>query len=138
MWTSTIMNLEDYIELVACYKKVALTGPPKSGKTILANQIKDRSIIHADDYRTDLAPGIEAVKLNMFLIEGVQVPRILSKGLDVQIVICLNKSLESLDAYQRDTAKSVHSILTEWSRSSIGEDTPIVYLNQPIAVPSVV
>ena len=44
------MNLEDYIELVECYKKVALTGPPKSGKTTLANQIKDRSIIHADDY----------------------------------------------------------------------------------------
>lgn len=143
MWTSTIMNLEDYIELVECYKKVALTGPPKSGKTTLANQIKDRSIIHADDYshltwqEQAIAPLVKAATLDKFLIEGIQVPRALRKGLEIQIVICLGMSLEPLSLYQIGTAESIRTILTEWSRSPTGEDIPIVYLNQAIPVPSI-
>ena len=136
------MNLEDYIELVECYKKVALTGPPKSGKTTLANEIKDRPIIHTDDFmhlswkEQALAPRIKAASLDTFLIEGIQVPRILRKGLDIQIVICLGESIEPLNTHQVDAANSIRTVLTEWSRSSLGESVPIVYLNQAISVPS--
>ena len=136
------MNLEDYIELVECYKKVALTGPPKSGKTTLANEIKDRPIIHTDDFihlswkEQVLASRIQAASLDTFLIEGIQVPRILRKGLDIQIVICLGESIEPLNTRQIGVGKSVRTVLTEWSRSSLGESVPIVYLNQAISVPS--
>ena len=135
------MNLDDYIELVEGYKKVALTGPPKSGKTTLANEIKDRPIIHTDDFihlswkEQVLASRIKAASLDTFLIEGIQVPRILRKGLDIQIVICLGKSIEPLNTHQVDTAKSIRTILAEWSRSSMGEAIPIVYLNQAILIP---
>jgi len=137
----TIMNLDDYIELVEGYKKVALTGPPKSGKTTLANEIKDRPIIHTDDYAhlawkdQATAPLIKTATLDKFLIEGVQVPRALRKGLEIQIVICLGMSLEPLNTYQAGTAKSIRTILAEWSRSSMGEAIPIVYLNQAILIP---
>jgi len=136
------MNLDDYIELVECYKKVALTGPPKSGKTTLANEIKDRPIVHTDDYMhlswkdQALVPCAETAKLDTFLIEGIQVPRILRKGLEIQIVICLGESIEPLNTRQIGVAKSVRTVLTEWSRSSLGESVPIVYLKQAISIPS--
>jgi hypothetical protein len=110
-------------ELLDKYDKVAVAGAPKTGKTTLVQSVRaDRPILHTDDYisgRTwdeQLDALMAAVEgLDRFLVEGVQVPRMLRKGMVVDAVFELtNEPFLHLSPGQRRLASTMRKILREW------------------------
>lgn len=100
---------------------IAVTGGPLTGKTTLASSIPtDHSLIHTDEFMelpwSDQPHAcIEAVANKpRFIIEGVQVPRALRKGLDVDVVVWLSTPKRARNKRQDSFAKAVQTVYSEW------------------------
>lgn len=110
------------------HRVVALAGGPNTGKTTVASQIleanPDTVLIHGDDYlelgwsasSQALRDAANAETGNL-LIEGVQVPRAIRKGMDVGCLIVLTKVHEYNTKRQAALAKGMHTVITELSQN---------------------
>lgn len=102
------------------HKRIAIAGGPLTGKTSLAAEVTDRPVFHTDEYM-DLPWSDQPLKwldrlrdLPSFVLEGVQVPRTLRKGLVVDAVIWLDTPKEILTPGQARMAKAVATVYREW------------------------
>jgi len=100
------------------FPRVAITGAPRCGKTWLAEAVGgDRETIHTDTWQ-----GVEWGKqpeliiaacapLRRFLLEGVQVPRALRKGLQVDALIWLDTPAAEQTREQKAMGKAIATVL---------------------------
>lgn len=107
--------------VLAKYKRIAIAGGPRTGKTTLSDRAVGRvEVFHGDDYISDdwSANSAEIVRLctplPSFVVEGVQVPRALRKGLIVDAVIWLDRPQVPLTKAQQTMAKGVATVFAEW------------------------
>jgi adenylate kinase family enzyme len=125
------VKLEEALRL----PRIAVAGPPRTGKTTLAQRIAAKSgsrLISTDAF---MALGWEAQPdaiasavhgLNRFVVEGIQVGRALRKGLlDVDVVLWLDVPRVALSDRQRATTKGCGKIFRDWLESNAGR-IPVV------------
>lgn len=100
-------------ELLERHARVAITGPPKCGATTLSRIVTDRRVIHTEAFKglawakVPQAVVDEIGDRERFVVEGVQVPRALKRGLEVDCVVLLREPLEDLDARQAALGRQV-------------------------------
>lgn len=112
-------------EQLAKYDRIAVCGLVNSGKSTLCRGVRDRAIVHTDDFRNytwgDVPHKVidEVAKMDdkKLLVEGIQVPRCLRKGLSVDCVIWLGQELEPNSPGQRAMSKGSRTVLDEWKKS---------------------
>jgi hypothetical protein len=111
------------LRLYGKYRRVAVTGGPRAGKSTLVNNNTQHLdfICHTDEYMAldwseASAKIVERVAEHRahIVVEGVAVPRALRKGLDVGAVIWLDGAHETLTTGQRTMAKGVRTVFDEW------------------------
>jgi dephospho-CoA kinase len=110
-----------FAALLARYPRLAITGGPKTGKTTLSNTANDRRVVHGDD-RIDLGWSESSLAMardvnewpGPIVIEGVQVPRALRKGMRVDAVLWLSTPRVPLTSAQAAMAKGVQTVFDEW------------------------
>ncbi len=119
-------------QLLAQYPRLAITGAPRTGKTTFTMQVKDRPVIHTDDWmdwpwaQVPELVGVACSQHEQFVVEGVQVPRTLRKGLvEVDAVLYLTEpKTEQTPAQRAMGAGVVHKVLDEWAQEH--PEIPIV------------
>ncbi len=123
-----------FTELLKRYKRIAITGAPRTGKTSLTRQVTDRPVYHTDDWKdapwTDV-PHLVKAKCETeeaFVLEGVQVPRTLRKGLEVDAVIYLTMAKVEQTPPQIAMGKGVDTVLSEWRAAN--PDVPVITEHQ--------
>jgi hypothetical protein len=107
------------VEWALCrFPRIAITGAPRTGKTWLAGTYGlEREVIH-----TDVWQGVEWKKqpeliiaacltLDRFLLEGVQVPRALRKGLAVDALVWLDAVGSKQTPQQQAMGKAIATVL---------------------------
>lgn len=110
------------------HPRVAIGGGPKSGKTtVFAALCHDRPTVHTDDYiqeskgtvaeraaawkaAAELAV-VECVKHAAFIVEGVRVTRVLQLGVEVDVLVWLDKPLMPLTKGQETMRKGCETKL---------------------------
>jgi predicted GTPase len=113
--------------LIGRYDRVAIVGGPRTGKSTLANAVRDRPVIPTDSYM-DLpwedvpAKVIEAAGAagGRFVVEGVQAARALRKGLEVDAVIVMTQPKTALTSGQAAMGKGVMTVFEEWRGNNPG------------------
>lgn len=130
--------------------RIAIVGPPKHGKTTLADKIANgRPIIRTDDIdlelkrdRPELTPAdrwalvstltvIRCERLSEFVVEGVRVAHALRKGLAVDAVCWCDVPREGFDPTRHTaTARSVASVFRDWRAMNELRPSPV-----PVVLP---
>lgn len=112
-------------DAIRTYPRIVIAGPPHAGKTTLANLIQDRPVLHTDSLMhlpwADVPPAVNAWAQksgDRWAIEGVQVPRVLRKGLEPDAVIWLGAPMTALSPGQLTMAKGIVTVFDEWSATS--------------------
>jgi hypothetical protein len=110
--------------LMQKHKRIAIAGGPKCGKTTLAATIDVGFMaIHGDDSiklgwsesSQMLADYVNSQgEFWPLVVEGVQVPRALRKGMRVDCVIWLSHPHEALTKQQEAMAKGCGTVMREW------------------------
>jgi hypothetical protein len=99
------------------FARIAITGPPRVGKTWLAAQCTDRIVVHTDEWKDKDWPAQPQLiiagcdGLDRFLLEGVQVPRALRKGLKVDCLLWLDLAGAEQTPQQKAMGKAIATIL---------------------------
>lgn len=113
------MTEQDFLDSVKKFDRVAIVGPPKSGKTTIANKIKDRFVLCTDDFMGEAWEDVPDFVINAlkdkkrFVVEGVQVARALRKGLDVDVVYYFPTPKKELTKGQKAMGKGVATVLSD-------------------------
>jgi hypothetical protein len=125
-------------DALARYARIAITGYPKTGKTTLSARVGDRPVVHGDDYIplgwSEASQKMADVVNNTqgpVLVEGVQVPRALRKGMRVDAIIWLDARLVPYDRKHAPMSEGVLTVFTEWRQSN-----PHVPVLLPAPVPT--
>lgn len=116
------------------YARVAVTGGPKAGKTTLCERVRDRRVLHGDDYMhlgwsessEALAKAVNELA-GPLVVEGVQVPRALRKGMRVDVVIWLD---ETFGGYVRGHAtmrEGCMTVLRQWRAAN--QNIPVLIIS---------
>jgi len=112
-------------DALRAFPRLAISGRPKSGKTTLSERVSDRPVIHGDDYIklgwSECSQKIVDVAAQIrgpLLIEGVQVPRALRKGLQVDAVIWLDKRLGEYNRHHETMLEGMLTVFTEWRHAN--------------------
>jgi len=113
--------------ILAQYRRVAVVGGPRTGKSTFARTVRDRPVISTDDYM-DLhwedvpAKVIEAAGAAgaSFVVEGVQAARALRKGLEVDAIIVLTQPKVDLTPGQAAMGRGVMTVFNEWQSARPG------------------
>lgn len=106
------------------YNRIAVFGPPRSGKTTLAKQVNDRLVIHTDDFLSlpweeqSNSVNQKCKDLKRYLLEGCMVCRCLRKGLEPDVVIFLTGTHEVLSQKQLSFHKGNYKIFNEWQQKT--------------------
>lgn len=120
------LNRRAWFELaLKTYPRIAICGGPNVGKTTLARMVKDRPVIHTDSFMErswEAVPHAVIAKVydetgggkDPFVIEGVQAPRTLRKGLEVDAVLWLDQPLEPESKGQASMRKGCMTVLADW------------------------
>lgn len=140
------MRLEEAFQL----PRVAIAGPPKHGKSWLADKIANgRQVIRTDDIddelkreRPELTPAerwsmvsmltvVRCEALAEFVVEGIRVPHALRKGLGADAVLWCDVPHYGFDPERHGpTVKSVTSVFREWRAMNELRPRPV-----PILIP---
>ena len=111
-----------FIGILRDHARVAIAGGPKSGKTTLSRMATDRPVFSTDDLigATDWA-GAPAGIMQMvakspdrYVVEGVQVPRALRKGLTPDAVVWLGTPRVELTPGQDAMRKGTETVMRDW------------------------
>lgn len=102
------------------FSRLAIVGAPRSGKTTLCGSIRDRKVVHTDDFIPlgwDAVPGAVIERCNSisgsWAVEGVAVARALRRGLRVDGVLLLPDRPSAMEARHEAMAKGVATIMRE-------------------------
>jgi len=114
--------VKDLAEFFRKHDRIAIAGGPKSGKTTLsALHESDRPVLHTDDFQHVSWGDLPQVVLSQavlyeprWIVEGVQVPRLLRKGLPADAVLWLSGAGERLTAGQETMAKGCRTVFDDW------------------------
>lgn len=118
------------------YDRIAVTGSPRTGKSTLVRLVKDRPVISTDDYRrrswsavphaviADVLDLVHDKETPRFVVEGVQVPRTLRKGLEVDCVVVLAEPLAEQTPKQIALGKGLMTTLADWFKDH--KDVPVL------------
>lgn len=111
------------------HKRIAIAGGPRTGKTTLAKLFDDREKLSTDDLMDlpwgDVPQEIikKLEKSGSFVVEGVQVPRALRKGLKVDCVVWLDQPKVAQTPKQASMSKAVKTVFDEWRGGD--SETPV-------------
>lgn len=113
--------------------RVAICGPSRTGKTTLANTVKDgRDVVHTDDFIGVLpeAGGGAIIAESLadkaaFVLEGVKAANALRAGLVVDVAIWAGTVHVPHTDGQARQAKGVQTVWDEWVAQDGGQ-TPIL------------
>lgn len=115
------MIREQFLAVLRNHRRVAIAGGPRMGKTTLSRLVRDRPVIGTDEYKklpweeVPLQMIADVKDLPAFVIEGVQVPRALRKGLEVDAVVYMTRpKVASRKPGQISMAKGVWTVFREW------------------------
>ena len=129
----TAHRIDGLNALLARFRRIAITGAPRAGKYTLARDLDDgRLAVHTDDYRHlpwSEVPGavLEALEgSESFIVEGVQVPRTLRKGLEVDVVLYMPHPRHELSSGQSAMAKGLHTVLLDWRANYDNNNTTVL------------
>jgi hypothetical protein len=122
------LTLEEALAL----PRVAIVGPPRAGKTTLADKhAGQREVVHTDDFM-QLDYEVLGVALSgycagkpAFVLEGVRAAHALRAGLDVDAAIWLETPFVELTPRQLDMAKGTRTVWNQWIQLD-GGMTPIL------------
>jgi hypothetical protein len=116
---------------LARYPRIAIAGGPRTGKSSLASAVSDRPVLHTDSLMQENwedVPLIVQKRLEgqaSFVVEGVQVPRSLRKGLVVDAVVWMSRPKVPLTVGQGVMTKAVATVFEEWRSISDGR-VPVI------------
>ncbi len=118
------------------YKRIAIVGGPRVGKSTLAARVTDRPVFSTDEFMGtpwDDVPGAVNAKADTqgasWVVEGVQVARALRKGLKPDVVVYLDgPAHEALSTGQEAMAKAVATVFDEWNAGNA--KTPVIRRNK--------
>lgn len=106
--------------MLAQYERIAIAGGPHTGKTTLAASGDGRPVIHTDDligvvdWAVTPAAVIELCgRQARWILEGVQVPRALRKGLPVDCVVWLGSPVAAVSAKHQSMERGLRTIMAE-------------------------
>lgn len=115
----------NFAEVLAMYPRVVITGAPRTGKTSLSLQVRDRPVLHTDDWMhlaewRDLPEmvKVEAEKLPLFVIEGVRAADVLRSGLVADAVIVLDVPKVVQTDRQEAMGTGVETVLAQWAAAN--------------------
>ena len=128
------LNRKAWFELaLKTFDRIAIAGGPNSGKTTLCRLVKGRPVFHTDEHKhlaweavphAVIAEILNESAIKQFVVEGVQVPRTLRKGLEVDAVLWLNEALEPNSKGQEAMRKGCQTVLAEWYATH--KDVPVL------------
>lgn len=128
------MRSERLADLLSDSQRVAIVGGPRTGKTTLSEKANEIPVIHGDDF-IDLGWSESSAKLaevvneseGKLIVEGVQIPRAIRKGMVVDAMLILEKAYEELTEGQSRMTKAVHTVLEDCYKQGLLGDVNIVY-----------
>jgi hypothetical protein len=106
-------------DILRTHRRIAIVGGPRTGKSTLAAQVRDRPVIATDDTKDhpwEDQPEIAKRRVEgheSFCLEGVQAARALRKGLEVDAIIVLTEPKEARSKGQRAMAAGQEKIIRE-------------------------
>ena len=110
-------------EILDRHDRVALTGVVMSGKSLLLDNVTPgRLVLHTDSLKDrgisfDQSARVvleELAGVPRFVVAGMQVPRALRKGLEVDVAVWVNDPREWLTSRQLSFSIGVRGIFHEW------------------------
>lgn len=121
-------------DLLDRYDRVGVTGAPRCGKTTLCMDVDDRIVVHTDatmgeaweDQPHQIIDMLKGV--DRFLVEGVQVPRAMRKGLELDALLVLSKPYEKQNPRQVGMGKGVETVLKDWAKKNPDHGVEVVRL----------
>lgn len=112
--------IDFFDEALAKYKRIAITGGPRSGKTTLSQRVSDRRVVHTDDYKdmgwsecSLFVCTLVNSLLGPLVVEGVAVPRAMRKGMLVDAVIWLDAPLVGTSRHHRSMREGIITVMNE-------------------------
>ena len=128
--------------LLERFDRVAVSGVVNSGKSLLLTQIdgvtSDRQVFHTDDLQArglewEQYPDVVLSELGgvpRFVLVGMQVPRILRKGLEVDAVVWVNQPRGRVTKRQGAFSKGARTIMHKWRREK--PDIPVYFFHRAL------
>lgn len=111
-------------QLLEEHSRIGLTGVVMSGKTLLLEEgglgIPPREVLHIDTLRKndwEMIPSIVCSRLSTkesFIVVGVQVPRCLRNGLEIDALVWLDTSRKVRTNRQHGVGKGTRKIMHHW------------------------
>lgn len=117
---------EWWLDILSRYPRVAIAGGPRTGKTTLSAIGDGRPVVHTDDWidktEWDGVPTevIKACGAGPVIVEGVQVPRALRKGLSVDCVVWCERPRALQTRKQLIMLAGLRTIFAEWASNNAG------------------
>lgn len=123
-----LVTVDWFAEALANFARIAITGASGSGKTTLCQRVNGRDVVHGDDYMhlgwsessQKMADVVNAIH-GPLVVEGVQVPRALRKGMRVDCVIWLERMgryEHDVDRHRKAQGAGAWTILSEWRQAN--------------------
>lgn len=116
-----------FADILAKYRRVAIVGGARTGKTSLSVSVADRPVIHSDDF---IVPGDYRASANgalsaaapheSYVVEGVTAALAMRYGLAVDAVVHLTRTKAKLTAKQRSSNKGTETAIKNWRAEAKG------------------
>jgi len=122
-------------EILRRYPRVAVTGGPVTGKSIVTDAVTDRPVIHSDNIahgdthtawsRHSADVKHEAEQHQRFVVAGIAADRAVRKGLEVDAIIHARRPRDRYTRGQRTLKKQIDKRVRELEARGI----PVFYLD---------
>jgi len=116
------MNFRETLEAIEMAHTVAIAGLPNAGKTFITDRASEHYKFHTDDFVhqydwLSLPQGvIDAIgDKDQWLVEGMQVPRLLKRGLKPELVVWMDNPKVRLSPKQAGLGRQMWKAFEDWS-----------------------